>query len=147
MKKLLYIFLLITIVSCSKTKKLHDRLIGEWNIESVEGTLTDSIYTFDFSNKNAGMFQFREVLATAQGGKYSFIIYDTQRNQTLASEDEVITWENNGNTVTTDNNDGKKIIWNISLNTKSEQIWSASYPMNKSGSKILNITKMVLKKK
>jgi hypothetical protein len=147
MKKLLYIFLLITIVSCSKTKKLHDRLIGEWNIESVEGTLTDSIYTFDFSNKNAGMFQFREVLATAQGGKYSFIIYDTQRNQTLASEDEVITWENNGNTVTTDNNDGKKIIWNISLNTKSEQIWSASFPMNKSGSKILNITKMVLKKK
>jgi hypothetical protein len=134
MKKLLYIFLLITIVSCSKTKKLHDRLIGEWNIESVEGTLTDSIYTFDFSNKNAGMFQFREVLATAQGGKYSFIIYDTQRNQTLASEDEVITWENNGNTVTTDNNDGKKIIWNISLNTKSEQIWSASFPMNKSGS-------------
>ncbi len=139
--------MLITIVSCSKTKKLHDRLIGEWNIESVEGTLTDSIYTFDFSNKNAGMFQFREVLATAQGGKYSFIIYDTQRNQTLASEDEVITWENNGNTVTTDNNDGKKIIWNISLNTKSEQIWSASFPMNKSGSKILNITKMVLKKK
>jgi hypothetical protein len=59
----------------------------------------------------------------------------------------VITWENNGNTVTTDNNDGKKIIWNISLNTKSEQIWSASFPMNKSGSKILNITKMVLKKK
>lgn len=139
--------MLITIVSCSKTKKLHDRLIGEWNIESVEGTLTDSIYTFDFSNKNAGMFQFREVLATAQGGKYSFIIYDTQRNQTLASEDEVITWENNGNTVTTDNNDGKKIIWNISLNNKSEQIWSASFPMNKSGSKILNITKMVLKKK
>lgn len=148
MKRIIFGFVLILplLWGCSKTKKLHDRLIGTWNIQSMEGTLADSNYTFNFTQENAGTFQFREVLATAQGGTYSFIVYDKQRGLTLMSEDETITWANDGKTVTTDNNDGKKIIWTVLVNEKTHQEWSATYPLSQNGSKQAVITKMVLAK-
>lgn len=143
----IYILVLLPLLwGCSKTKKLHDRLLGTWNIQSMEGSLTDSIYTFNFVQENAGTFQFRQVLATAQGGTYSFIVYDKQRGLTLMSEDETITWANDSKTVTTDNNDGKKIVWTVLVNENTRQEWSASFPLNQSGSKKAVISKMVLVK-
>lgn len=148
MRKMIYIvvFSLPFYFGCSKTKKLHDRLIGIWNIQSMEGSLTDSIFTFNFNQEQAGTFQFREVLATAQGGTYSFIVYDKQRGLTLMSEDETITWVNDGKTVTTDNNDGKKIVWTVLVNEPKRQEWRASFPLNASGTKRADITRMTLVK-
>lgn len=147
MKKILYIALFLLTISCSKTKKLHDRLIGTWNIESIQGEVIDTIGITPFEGTNVGYFLFREIttLANQRDGEYHILVKNKTTGFPLVVDDEKpVGWDNDGTSVTTNNYDEKKIIWTVLSNGKTSQEWAGSY--NSGPSRHINITKMVLKK-
>lgn len=143
----LSLFTLFIFSGCTKTENLHDRLVGSWNISSMTGFITDSTGTTQFDEINPGEFLFRDLLATAQGGTYSFLLKDRAKNVVLVSENEVITWTNDDKHIFIDNNEGKRIVMDVVLNSKKKQEWKTFYYLDKAQTRLIHIDRIVLEKK
>lgn len=126
MKKILSITFIIALsatmfVSCSKEKTLKKRIVGTWNMDKLEGTITPSgggaaiplVFT------NAGTMTFKD----DGNGSYQTVILGSTTNGT-------ITWTNTATTVTVNQSGEPTKIYTVSTNEKTKQVWTTTYTDN-----------------
>ncbi len=139
MKKILTLTLSIAMMailftSCSKEKKLANRLEGTWNIDKYDISFTPSgggVAT-PLSFTNVGTFSFKD----DKTGSYSIVILGSTDNGTY-------TWSNTATTVTMTENGQTPITYTATTNEKTKQVWTANY-IDKDGdqnSETISLTK------
>lgn len=114
----LLIAVAFTFSGCSKEKALTKRLVGTWNIDKYDGTITDAGggLATPFSFSNVGTYTFKD----DNTGSYSFVILGTTDNGT-------INWTNTENTVTITESGEPTLIYTVTTNEKTRQVWTTTY--------------------
>ncbi|MSQ79988.1 MAG: hypothetical protein EXR21_10045 [Flavobacteriaceae bacterium] len=107
-----------TFSSCSKEKQLKKRLVGTWNIDKFDGTITDAGggAATPYSFANAGTFTFKD----DNTGSYSIVILGTTDNGS-------INWANTENSVTITESGAPTIIYTVTTNEETRQVWTTTY--------------------
>ncbi len=105
----------LMLVSCSAQKKLHNRLLGVWNVSNYQDSFEGSRTNLD----NAGTVEFHP---DSRGNKdINFRAMQAFRDNTPFN------WDNTGNTVTI-RGDASEFAkaWIITSNKKNKQVWKST---------------------
>ena len=106
---------LLMLASCSAQKKLHNRLVGRWNVSNYQDSQQGSKSNLD----NAGSVEFND---DNRGSKdISFRAMQSYRDNSPFS------WDNTANTVTIhgDQSEFAK-AWIVTTNKKKKQVWKST---------------------
>ncbi len=122
MKKILTLTLSIAMMailftSCSKEKKLANRLEGTWNIDKLEGTITPAGggAGTPVSFTQVGTFTFKD----DGTGSNSIVLFGQTENGTF-------NWTNTATTVTITQSGQTPTVLTVTTNEKTKQVWTAT---------------------
>lgn len=126
MRKLLVVLPLlglIVLASCSKEKRLKNRIADEkWNISKVSGTISTTFFGMPLSlpvnQANAGSIELKE------NGSGTIIAVDSTGSENIT----VTSWSNTADKITINHNSPQSfpnpLIFTVKTNEKSKQVWN-----------------------
>lgn len=105
----------LMLVSCSAQKKLHNRLVGRWDVSNYQDSFEGSKTNLD----NAGNIEF-----TGDNRGLKDISFRAMQNY---RDNAPFSWDNTGNTVTVhgDQSEFAK-SWIVTSNKKKKQVWKST---------------------
>ena len=103
------------LVSCSAQKKLHNRLVGRWNVSNYQDSFQESRTNLD----NAGKVEF-----TGDNQGLKDISFRAMQNY---RDNAPFNWSNTGNTVTIQGAQSEFAkAWIVVSNKKKKQVWNST---------------------
>lgn len=124
MKKLTLMILVAVsgiLLSCSKEKKLANRLEGIWNVDKYEYTYSNKTVSY----ANIGTMEFKK----DGTGKNNLSYMDS--DGTKINDSESFKWSNTENTVTiignSNSGSGSTQLWTVDDNSRKTQVWKSTY--------------------